>query len=64
MTNINLLYAIWFVYKFTLFIVIIFDIYILIGKHMLISFPKAWDKFDSPEIKLTSSKTIFNKALK
>ncbi len=32
MTNINLLYAIWYVRKFTLFIVMIFEIYILIGK--------------------------------
>jgi hypothetical protein len=32
MNNINMLYAIWIVRKFTLFIVIIFEIYILIGK--------------------------------
>ncbi len=33
MTNINLLYALWFVYKFSLLIVIIFELYILIGKY-------------------------------
>jgi hypothetical protein len=32
MNNINMLYAIWIDRKFTLFIVIIFEIYILIGK--------------------------------
>ncbi len=32
MNNINMLYAIWIVGKFTLFIVMIFEIYILIGK--------------------------------
>jgi hypothetical protein len=31
MNNINMLYAIWIVRKFMLFIVIIFEIYILIG---------------------------------
>ncbi len=35
MTIINLLYAIWFVHKFTLFIVIIFEIYILIGNEII-----------------------------
>jgi hypothetical protein len=34
MSNINLLYAIRFVSKFTLFIVTIFEIYILIGKNI------------------------------
>ncbi len=31
MNNINMLYAIWIIRKFMLFIVIIFEIYILIG---------------------------------
>jgi hypothetical protein len=34
------------------------------SKHPLIAFPKTWNEFNAIEIKLASSKQIFNKALK
>jgi hypothetical protein len=43
MTNINLLYAIWSIYKISLFIVIIFEIYILIG-NVLMPMRQQWAK--------------------
>ncbi len=41
MNNINMLYAIWIVRKFTLFIVIIYEIYILIGKEYIARYATA-----------------------
>ncbi len=40
--NINMLYAIWIVRKFTLFIVIIFEIYILIGNEYFVKIEPFW----------------------
>ncbi len=45
MNNINMLYAIWIVRNFTLFIVIIFKIYILIGNTVCQALTKQWTFF-------------------
>ncbi len=54
MNNINMLYAIWIVRKFTLFIVIIFEIYILIGKLHIqyYSVEKIMEDLEDPRAKI------------